>query len=442
MKMRIPIALALYVSLATLSHAGQTDVVRTNVIQTNVVQPDSGEASSVQWRKTYDAGMEASQRRDNEEALSLFQQSWNTAGSDMERGAVATNIAQTYRRLGRLKDAALWYKRALDLWSLSPADGFMMAAASVNVADLLRIDGDYAASEAVLRKSLVCSTCTPAARAIVRNNLGDLLREEGRVSEAAPLFHETADDPAATSQYRAGALIGLADIDRQNHAWQSSIARWNEALDLTRHDQDTTTEAVELRGLAETWLQAGSPARAEPLFRRSLLLMESDPDAPGEQLATAHSGLAQLYRSENKLALAEEEWSRALEIERKAVGEVHPQVAWVMEMLADVYSARGEFSLAIDYSTRASEMMISSFGENSMPLATALTNRALVEERAGRLDDAALDYEHAIAIARAHPGHPAINAAMMERYAALLKNMHRGREARALAIEARSFLPK
>ena len=147
--------------------------------------------------------------------------------------------------------------------------------------------------------------------------------------------------------------------------------------------------------------------------------------------------MAELYRSENKLALAEGEWSRALQIDRTVLGEAHPQVAILMEMLSDVYSARGEFGLAREYATRASEAMSGSFGENSMPVAAALTNRAFVEERAGDLDAAAKDYERAIGIARAHPEHRSLQTAMIQRYAGLLKTMHRSREAKALLANVR-----
>jgi tetratricopeptide (TPR) repeat protein len=265
----------------------------------------------------------------------------------------------------------------------------------------------------------------------------------GRSTEAQSLFKESIDSGTVPWQLRAGALIGLADIDGQNGDWEASIGRWNEVLEICRREKDEKTEAIALRGFAVTWLRSGTAARAEPLLRRSLRMMENNPDMPPEQIASTLASMGELYRSENKLALAEGEWSRALQIDRAALGEAHPQVAWLMEMLADLYSARGEFSLAREYATGASEMMSGSFGENSMPVAVALTNRAIVEQRARDLDAAAKDYEHAIAIARVHPEHRSIEAGMIQRYAGLLKAMHRTREAKAMLtqgdIQARSF---
>jgi hypothetical protein len=114
-------------------------------------------------------------------------------------------------------------------------------------------------------------------------------------------------------------------------------------------------------------------------------------------------------------------------------------VACLMENLADIYSARGEFTLARDYSTRATEMLSASFGGDSLAAAAALTNRALVEQRASDLSAAAKDYERALTIARVHPENRPMAAVMLQRYAGLLKTMHRSREAKALDTEARLF---
>jgi tetratricopeptide (TPR) repeat protein len=302
--------------------------------------------------------------------------------------------------------------------------------------------GDYPGSERVLREALVSPSGDAESRAMLLNLLADLLREEGRSSEAQPLFEESIGIGVISWQQRVGALIGLAEIDRQYGEWAASVNRWNEVLEICRRERDEKAEAMALRGLGMTWLDSGAPARAEPLLRRGLRIMENNTDMPPEEVAGAHSSLAELYRSENKLALAEDEWSRALQIDNTVLGQAHPQVAVLMTKLSDVYSARGEFGLAREYATRAAEIMGGSFGGDSMPVATALTNQAAVEQRAGDLDAAAKDYERAITIARAHPEHRTLQVVMIQRYAGLLKAMHRSGEAKALYTEARSYQPK
>jgi tetratricopeptide (TPR) repeat protein len=332
----------------------------------------------------------------------------------------------------RLAEAKAWLEQARRDGAADPSRVRQLAAAAADLANHYRSAGDYVEAEKLLRELMAAPLDDPRLTTLVRNNLADLLREEGRDTEAEPLFQQSADAAGIDARERAAALIGLADIDRQNGHWSRAIERWNAALDIARHEQDRRTEAIVLRGLGSTWLQSGSPARAEPLLRRALKFLEDDSEAPCELAAGAHSSLAELYRAENKLALAEDEWTRALQMDRTALGDVHPQIAWLMEMLADVFSARGEFPLALDYATRAAATMSVSFGDESMPVATALANRAIVEDRAGDAAAAARDYEQAIRIGRGHPEHQLLQNVLIRRYADLLKTMHRGREAKAL----------
>jgi tetratricopeptide (TPR) repeat protein len=427
--MYTPIALTVYVSLFT------------GIFATACFAEDPM-PSTTQWTTVYDAGLAAAQSHSGEQALDLFQRSWEVSRTPAERGMSAASLGQAYRRLGRMNQAKEWLERARQTFSAEPRLPSKLALTSSALADLYRTMGDYPGSERLLREALASPSFDADSRAMLRNNLADLLREEGRSSEAQPLFMESLHLGDIPWREGVAALIGLADIDHQIGDLTGSIGRWNEVLEICRREHDEKAEAIALRGLGVTWLDSGAAARAEPLLRRGLRMMENNADMPFEEVANAHSALAQLYRSENKLALAEGEWSRALQIDRTALGQAHPQVAVLMAKLADVYSARGEFGLARDYAARASESMSGSFGENSMQVATALTNQAEVEQRAGDLDAAAKDYQRAIRIARAHPEHRSLQLAMIQRYAGLLKVMHRSGEAKALSLEAKSFQAK
>jgi tetratricopeptide (TPR) repeat protein len=423
--MRTLIALAIYVSLAA---------------------PSFAEGPVVDFRTLYDAGLKASEQHDSEQALDFFQRSWEGAITSEERGSVAANLGHTFRVLGRFKEAREWLERAGALFGTDPRLTGRLVLIDVSLADLIRTTGDYAAAERLLRETLSsppCSTgCDVESKALLRNNLGDLLREEGHEDEARSLFKVSVDTAGERSRQRAGALIGLADIDKQAGDWKASIQRWNDALEICRENNDELTEAIALRGLGSTWLKAGNTARAEPMLRRVLRLVENNPAMPPEQIASAHASLAELYRSENKLALAEDEWAQALQIDRKILGEVHPQIALLLEMLSDVYAARGELGLAREYAERASGIMSGAFGDSSMATAVALTNQASIEQRARDSASAAKDYERAIGIARSHPEYRSLRALMLERYSGLLKTMHRPQEAKALNVEARLFLSK
>jgi tetratricopeptide (TPR) repeat protein len=415
--MRILIALVAGVSLTAIAFA-------------------AGEQEATNWAAVHTAGLEADQRLNHLEAIEDFQQSWRLARTTAEHGVSANDLGQAYRQLGQSKEAKQWLERACDIWRAEPEAGRYLAISASSLGDVYRDAGDYARAETLLREALAAKNDNLASADMIRNALGDLVREQGRFNEAAVLLAETLHREGIAWRERVNALAGLADIDRQTGDWRASEEKWNEALAIGHAQNDRTTEAVASRGLASMWVSAGNLARAEPLFRRALSILESDPAAAPDTTASVLSGLAGLYRQENKLALAEDAWARALELDRAAFGDLHPQVAILTEMLADVYAARGERELARDYATRAVEAMKCLFGEDTLPTAVALANRATVEQRGSELNAAAGDFEHALSIARRQRreerGNELLEKTMTERYAVLLKSMHRNREARAL----------
>ena len=422
--MRILIALVAGVSLTGIAFAG-------------------GEQEETNWAAVHTAGLEADQRQNHLEAIELFKQSLGLARTTDEQGASANDLGQAYRQLGQSKEAKEWLEHACNIWRAEPRAGHYLAISASSLGDLYRDSGDYAHAETLLREALAAKTRDLASADMIRNALGDLVREQGRFSEAEVLLSETLHREGIAWRERVNALTGLADIDRQTRDWKASEEKWNEALAIAHAQNDRTTEAIATRGLASMWVSAGNLSRAEPLFRRALSIIESNPEARPDQTASVLSGLADVYRAQNKLALAEDAWSRALKLDRAAFGDLHPQVAFLTEMLADVYSARGERELALDYATRAVEAMKCLFGENTLPTAVALANRAMVEQRGLELEAAAGDFDHALLNARAERraerGNDLIDKTVTERYAGLLKSMHRNREAKALNSNALSF---
>jgi tetratricopeptide (TPR) repeat protein len=426
--MRISIALVIYVSL-------------TAVAFPDCYAEGPPTAAVTDWESTHTAGLAAFERQSYEEAAEYFKQSWALSRSPTQHGVSANDVGQAYRKLGRSSDAREWLERACDVWRAGSREGHGMAVAISSLGSLHRDAGDYAQAEALLREALGVRDPDPDSTAKIRYSLADLLREEGRVAEAQQLFLETSHQDDVSSKQRLNALMGLAEIDGQADDREAGAKKWNEVLEMSRSQRDELSEAIASRGLASMWLSAGDLARAEPLLRRSLSIMETNPEATPVDLANTLSSMGLLFRARNKLMLAEAAWSKALTLERKAFGDIHPQVAWLMEMLADVYSARGERDMARDYATQAVEAMRRVLGEDALPTAAAFANRANVEQRASDLESAAKDYARAVGIAHAHPGNDRLEKTLLQRYAGLLKTMHRGQEARELSAMAGSFRP-
>ncbi len=298
--MRTLIALVAGVSLTTVAFAG-------------------AEQEETNWAVIHSAGIAADQRQNHLEAIEDFKQSWRLARTTAERGASANDLGQAYREIGQSKEAKQWLERACDIWRGEPAAGHYLAVSASSLGDVYRDAGDYAHAETLLREALAVRNNDLASVDAIRDAFGDLLREQGRFSEAVVLLSATLHRDGVAWQQRVNALTGLADIDRDTHNWRASEEKWNEALAIARAQNDRTTEAIATRGLASMWVSAGNLARAEPLFRHALSILESNPEARPDQTASALSGLADVYRAQNKLALAEDAWSRALKTRSSGV---------------------------------------------------------------------------------------------------------------------------
>ena len=298
----------------------------------------------------------------------------------------------------------------------------------------LRLKGDYAQAESVLREALRATGDTPD-KAPLLNDLAELLREQDRGLEARSYFEAALNVKDVSWQARLGAMMGLADVDRQEQAWQESMSRWNEAIGIAQAHGNTAYESFAIRGLGETWLNRGDMSRAEPLLRRSLALAENTPGVPEYRVGLALDTLATLYRLQGKTGLAEELWVRELQLNRKLFGDYNPQTAVVMGHLAEVWSWNGEIERARDYSRQVTSVMESRFNDHSIAVASAMVNEALVEQRAHCLENAADLYAKAYGIIKSTRPSSRVSDTVARLYAGILSQLHRDREAKQILAE-------
>lgn len=305
-------------------------------------------------------------------------------------------------------------------------------------AEQLRSRGDYTQAEAVLREALKAEP----GDADLLNSLGDLLREEDRDQEARTYFQNVFDQTGVSWKLHFGALMGLADLDREQESWEQSISKWNEAIAIAESHNNSLFESFAVRGLGETFLYQGHQDRAEPLLRRAVALLEQNHDAPPYRMSVALDSLASLYRTENKTSMAEELWTRELQINRNTFGDYHPQTGLVMGHLAEAWSLDGEIERAREYSRQAASIMASHFGDHSVAMASALVNEAVVEQRAHQLRAAADLYARAFGILQVTKPSGSVSEVVAHLYAGVLDQLHRGKEARRIVAEATSFRAK
>ena len=98
--------------------------------------------------------------------------------------------------------------------------------------------------------------------------------------------------------------------------------------------------------LAGLYRAQGKYAEAEPLYKRSLTILEKalGPDHP--QVATSLNNLAALYRAQGKYAEAEPLYLETLETRKRVLGDDHPDTLGSMGTLAWLYQNQGRYEEA------------------------------------------------------------------------------------------------
>lgn len=421
--MRALAALTLFVSLTT---AG-------------LGQEASGQPSASDWKAINHAGLQASREHRHEEALTLFRQAETLAEDDIEQALSVTDIGLALHNMGRDAEALQPLERSRILLKNSGADQSNLVKTDGVLAGILRDKGDYGRAETCLKEALASLDGQMPDTAYLQTELADLLREQGRHSESMKLFQATLTLPGVTPHQRLQALLGVADVDCSLGELDASIRMWNEGMDLARQEHDAKSEGIALRGLAQTWMTAGSATRAEPLLRKSLSVLKATPEQSALGVAGTYIALGELYSMQGKFTLAEDSYEKALELSRSVIGENHPQIAHLMERLAGIYAREGQIDMARDLSQRAFGMMQSIFGKDTLPVAGALASRGYVEVLARDLKSAAANYQQAAQISKLYPEDPKLQLFFLEHYRDVLKAMHRDREATELTSEVRNL---
>ena len=92
--------------------------------------------------------------------------------------------------------------------------------------------------------------------------------------------------------------------------------------------------ATSLNNLARVYHQQGKYNEAEPLYKRSLAIVEKALGPEHPHVATSLNNLAELYRFQGKFVDAEPLYKRSLAIREKSLGPGHPHVATNLENYA------------------------------------------------------------------------------------------------------------
>ena len=154
-------------------------------------------AQDTAWEKLNAVGMKALQEGRYAEA----EQHWTAAlkeaekfgGQDPRLATSLNNLAELYRVQGQYAEAEPLYRRALAIWEKALGPEHPDVAAGLNnLAELYRAQGQYAEAEPLFQRALAIWEKAHGPEhpdvAQSRNNLAALYGAQGRYAEAEPLY--------------------------------------------------------------------------------------------------------------------------------------------------------------------------------------------------------------------------------------------------------------
>jgi tetratricopeptide (TPR) repeat protein len=314
-----------------------------------------------------------------------------------------------------------------------------------NLGCLLRQLARYSEAEPHYRAALTLAE-NPTDEAIAQSNLAQLLQATNRLAEAEPLMHRALaiDEKSHGAEHPKVAirLNNLAHLLQATNRFAEAepLMRRALAIDEQSYGAEHPSVAREINNLAALLYNTNRVAQAEPLMRRALAIDEQSHGSQHPDVATDLSNLAQLLQATNRLAEAEPLMRRALAIDEKSYGVAHPDVSIRLNNLAQLLTDTNRPAEAEPLMRRALAIDEKSYGAEHPEVALCLNNLAQLLTDTNRLAEAEPLMRRALAIDEQSYGaeHPEV-ALCLSNLAMLLLDTNRLAEAeplmrRALAI--------
>ena len=167
---------------------------------------------------------------------------------------------------------------------------------------------------------------------------------DGKLEEAEQLFKQALTNDMKNA---AANAYSLAEIKVLQLNYPEAKTYYRQAMQLEPDN------ALYLNGLGVHLVTLGDYAAAEPLFQRSLEILEKALGKDHPSVAESLNNLALLYYAQGRYELVEPLYIRSLAIRKKTLGKNHPDVAGSLNNLALLYYAQGRYEPAEPLYTRS-----------------------------------------------------------------------------------------
>jgi tetratricopeptide (TPR) repeat protein len=156
--------------------------------------------------------------------------------------------------------------------------------------------------------------------------------------------------------------------------------------------------ALSLNHLAQAFQAQGKYVEAEPLYLKTLDIVQTVQGAEHPDVAAVLNNLGVLHRMHGQYAEAEPFLTRALAIKEKALGSEHLDVALSLQNLATLYVTQTRYSLAQPLLKRAVKIREQALGPNHPDVAKTLNDYGDLLTKTGRQAEAEAVLARAAAI--------------------------------------------
>jgi tetratricopeptide (TPR) repeat protein len=240
-----------------------------------------------------------------------------------------------------------------------------------------------------LKQAIVLQTKFQKLEALATslNNLAVLYDNQGRYSEAEPLYLEalemrrrlfTSDHPNI-----ATSLNNLAYLYHNQGRYSEAEPLYLEALEMRKRlfIGDHSDVATSLNNLAGLYYNQGKYSEAEPLYLDALEMTRRLFIGDHSDVATSLNNLALLYNNQGRYSEAEPLYLDALEMRKRLFTGDHPYVASSLNNLASLYDSQGKYSEAKPLYLDALAMSERTLGANHPNTITVRNNLRRLQQQ-------------------------------------------------------------
>ena len=281
------------------------------------------------------------------------------AERDVERTDVLDKLGNLLARLGRPREAAPHFQRALELRErrFGP-EASQLTLPLFRLAQSRHTLREFDQAEALYRRVLTIQERQfgPNSRGVseVLNSLGNLYFLQSRFDDAEPAFRRALEISRGISEVSAGtalhsfnlastlARLGPEHMSEAEQTFLASVTLQKE-VHGDRHPMLARSHAL----LAEIYASQKRQPEAVSEFERAIEIKQAQPGPPSAELAKLYYRLGRTRRIMKDLPSAEQAYRAALAIEETTLGREHATTLLTLQELGGALYDQGRYAESI-----------------------------------------------------------------------------------------------